>query len=194
MVMALGQARAETLAGAELVDALRQGGYVLLMRHMSSPRVKPDAKSANADNKGLERQLDASGVSAAREMGAAIRGLRIPIGEVLSSPTYRALETVRYAGLSEPRKVPELGDGNGSMQADADPARADWLRSRIAERPPAATNTIIITHFPNILGAVGRDFSDLADGEMLVIRPDGAAGPGVLARVKPDQWPKLASR
>ena len=49
-------------------------------------------------------------------MGQAIRALRIPIGGVLTSPTYRALETVRLARLDSPTIVNELGDGGQSTQ------------------------------------------------------------------------------
>ena len=89
----------------KLVQRLRQGGYVLVMRHASSPREAPTKEIANADNPKLERQLDEAGRSGARAMGNAVRVLRIPIGAVLTSPTYRAMETVRLAhvcGFSSP--------------------------------------------------------------------------------------------
>lgn len=53
-------------------------------------------------------------------MGKALRELKIPIGEVDSSPTYRALETVRLAQLGKARPVVELGDGGRGMQASSE--------------------------------------------------------------------------
>ena len=50
-------AQADSLSDAALVTALRQGGYVLLMRHASSPPAPPTAGSAEQDNTKLERQL-----------------------------------------------------------------------------------------------------------------------------------------
>src|SRR3954471_20085729 len=85
---------AEQLEGPALVTALRQGGYVIVMRHPSSPFTQPDKATANPDNPNLERQLDETGRNTARAMGEAVRTLHIPIGDVLSSPTYRALEAV----------------------------------------------------------------------------------------------------
>src|SRR6266700_1172587 len=104
-----GGAQAQSLRGEALVKALRQGGYVIVMRHTSSPREAPDKKTANADNVKIERQLDEEGRTTATAMGKALRELRIPVGEVLASPTYRALETVRYAQLGNPRTYEELG-------------------------------------------------------------------------------------
>jgi hypothetical protein len=43
-------AQADSLSDAALVTALRQGGYVLLMRHASSPPAPPAAGSAEHDN------------------------------------------------------------------------------------------------------------------------------------------------
>jgi hypothetical protein len=54
-------APAQVLSGIALVQALRHGGYVLVMRHASSPSEAPTKQSANADNIHLERQLDDNG-------------------------------------------------------------------------------------------------------------------------------------
>src|SRR5712691_9472197 len=40
----------QQLSGGALVSALRQGGYVLVMRHASSPQQPPDKQSANPEN------------------------------------------------------------------------------------------------------------------------------------------------
>ena len=55
-----GVGHAQSLSGEALVKALRQGGYIIVMRHASSPREAPDKQTANADNVNRERQLDAS--------------------------------------------------------------------------------------------------------------------------------------
>jgi len=49
-------------------------------------------------------------------MGKALRDLRIPIGNVLSSPTYHALETVRLAQFGVPHTFVELEDNGQNMQ------------------------------------------------------------------------------
>ncbi len=65
------------------------------MRHASSPREVPTKEGANPDNTKPERQLDAEGRASATAMGEALRRLKIPIGDVLSSQPIGALETVR---------------------------------------------------------------------------------------------------
>lgn len=188
-LLAIGSTTAATPADATLVDNLRQGGYVLLMRHAHSPRQAPTPQAANPDNRDLERQLDAAGRDGARAMGNTLRSLLIPIGDVLASPTYRALETVRYAELGEPKILLQLGDGGRSMQPAAVQEHAAWLRDKIAEAPRAGMNTLLVTHQPNIVGALGREWSNLSDGETLLIRPGKDLK--VVARIKIDEWEKL---
>ena len=168
-----GAAQADLLSGAALATALRQGGYVLLMRHASSPPAPPAAGSAERDNTNLERQLDETGRSSAQAMGRAIKTLNMPVGEVCSSPTYRALETVRLAGLPIPTIAAELGDGGQSMQAISK-GQAAWLQAKVAEKPRAGTNTIIVTQFPNIVEAFGQNASGLAEGDALIVHPGDA--------------------
>jgi len=184
--------QAQTLAGASLVQHLRQGGYVLLMRHAHAPVDLPDSHTADAGNIRRERQLDETGRNTARAMGEAIRKLHIPVGAVLSSPTYRALETVRFAGLGTARAYSELGDGGQSMSADAVAGQAGWLRNKVNELPHARTNTIIVTHMPNIQAAFVQDSPDLTDGEALVFHPDGHGGTYLIAKIKIEDWPVLA--
>jgi phosphohistidine phosphatase SixA len=176
---------AQQLQGDALVKALRQGGYVIVMRHASSPREVPDKATANPDNTNPERQLDAEGRASSTAMGKAMRDLKIPIGAVLSSPTYRALETIRYGQFGKPQTFPELGDNGQSMSGGTE-AQATWLRKQVTELPKR-TNTLIITHMPNMSKAFPESTTSLADGEAVIFGPNG-----VVARVKIDEWKNLA--
>jgi phosphohistidine phosphatase SixA len=70
--------------------------------------------------------------------GEAIKALHVPIGSVLSSPAYRALETAHLASLGEPTSVAELYTDEHSMsQAAVDAARITWLRQSVARAPTA---------------------------------------------------------
>lgn len=183
-----GFAHAQALSSSQLVQALRKGGNVILMRHASSPREVPDKATANPDNTNPithqpERQLDAEGRSTATAMGKALRDLKIPVGQVYSSPTYRAFETAKYAQLPTPKATPELGE-NGADMTGGTAAQTAWLKKKVTEFP-SGTNTVLITHFPNIRAAF-PDLTNVADGEALVFGPSG-----LLGRVKIEDWPKL---
>jgi hypothetical protein len=186
-------AGAQTMSGPELVKHLQEGGYVLLMRHAHSPSAPPDRSGADPGNINLERQLDETGRSTVRAMGEAIRRLRIPVGAVLSSPTYRALETVHVGALGSVHTFTQLGDGGQDMNATAVSGAGKWLRDKVADRPKAKSNTIIVTQVPNIQTAIGKDAVNLTDGEALVFRPNGHGGADLVARVKIEDWPVLAA-
>jgi phosphohistidine phosphatase SixA len=189
MLLAASFAPAQTLEGGALVKALRQGGYVIVMRHTSSPREIPDKQAANPDNTKPERQLDAEGRATATAMGQALRDLKIPIGEVLSSPTYRALETVKYARFGTAKPQVELGDNGQDMQGGTE-AQAVWLRKRVTQFQPG-TNVLLVTHAPNLTRAFPQQAGGVSDGEALIFGPDGKGGAVLVARVKVEDWPHL---
>ena len=189
VMLVAGTARAQTLSGDGLVNALRHGGYVIVMRHASSPREAPDKQTANADNVNQERQLDPNGRTTAIAMGKALRDLKIPVGDVFTSPTYRAMETVRLAQLVNARPQVELGDGGQNMQSVAQ-SQAAWLRMKVTQFP-SGTNTILVTHLPNMAGAFPQVTAGLADGEALVFGSDGKGGAPLVARVKIEEWPGM---
>jgi phosphohistidine phosphatase SixA len=185
-------APAQTLPSDALIAALQKGGNVIVIRHASSPRELPTTQSADPENKTRERQLDQRGRDTAQAMGKAFRDLKIPVGQVFSSPTFRARETIKLADFPEPRIVPELGDGGASMQASSDSATA-WLRKQVIQST-AGANTLLVTHMPNISQAFPEQSRGLEDGEALIFAPDNSGGAKLLARVKIEQWPSMAKR
>jgi phosphohistidine phosphatase SixA len=185
---------AAPLSGQALVSALQHGGYVIVMRHARSPVALPDAKTAEPDNTAHERQLDAAGKDSARAMGEALKALHIPIGEVWSSPTYRARETLSFASLPAPETAAPLGDAGENMQAKVEDTRAGYLRGKSDEAPRPGTDTVVVTHGPNMAAAFGADAAGLTDGEVMVFHPDGQGHAELVARVKIGDWPKLAAQ
>jgi len=61
------------------------------------------------------------------------------------------------------------------------------------EAPDPGTNTVIVTHKPNILDAFGKDWFEVKEGEASVFRPDGKAGFQLVGRVLSQQWTELAN-
>jgi phosphohistidine phosphatase SixA len=179
---------AQTLSGAQLLNALRQGGFVLVMRHANSPAQPPAKADADPKNVKLERQLDAMGRDSARAMGEAVKGLRIPVGDVFSSPTFRAHQTVELAVLGQAKDVTELDEGVAGMQSIPETARIAWLKAKIVEAPRSGANTIIVTHAPNIKGAFDID---AAAGETIAFKPDTHGGATQVARIKVTDWSSL---
>ena len=187
LILGAHPAQAQTLAGAALVKSLQAGGHVIVMRHASSPGAIPP--TPNPDNVPPERQLDEKGRATATAMGDALRRLKIPIGEVLTSPTYRARETARLARLPNPRPATEIGEGTASMKA-VDRAMTEWLQKKVTEFP-RGTNTVLVTHVPNVSAAFPDVLPAVVEGEAVVFAPDTKGGARVVGRIKIDDWPGL---
>jgi hypothetical protein len=95
---------------------------------------------------------------------------------------------VKYAQLGTAMPVAELGDNGQSMKGGTE-EQAQWLRKKVTEFP-TGTNTILVTHFPNIRMAF-PDLMTVADGESLIYGPDGKGGAMLLGRAKIDEWTAL---
>jgi phosphohistidine phosphatase SixA len=183
---------AESLSDFAFVRALQQGGKVIVMRHAKSPHASPNKDTAAPGNNKLERQLDETGRSTAAAMGDAFRRLNIPIAGVFSSPTYRALETVRRAQFPNPRVCTELGNaGHGMREASGD--ESQWLKRHVM-RWSERGNAVFVTHSPNIKAAFPQFAQGLGSGEALVFEKDGHGGINLLKRIKIEEWPALAGK
>jgi phosphohistidine phosphatase SixA len=185
--LVVGQSQAQTISRDTLATVLADGGFVIVMRHANSPRELPDAATANPANVNRERQLDASGRENAESMGQALRRLMIPIGEVFSSPTFRALETASLMGFENAQAVEALS--NEGMQA-ASAERAEWLQQQVAEAADGS-NRLLITHAPNISAAFPEYSDGMTEGEALIFDPSGAEEPVMVHRIRIDEWANL---
>ena len=93
-------AMAQGLSTDEVLAALRNGGYIIFMRHANAPGELPTSATAAPGNDGLERQLDEKGRNDARNFGDAIRRLGIPVSSIEVSPTFRTRQTAALAGFT----------------------------------------------------------------------------------------------
>jgi phosphohistidine phosphatase SixA len=178
-----------------LVPMLREGGYVIVFRHGASDDSQKDVYPLNFGDMTAQRQLSEKGRETARQIGAAIKQLRIPIGEVDTSRLNRAIETGKLVSDQEVHALGALTDsGAGSAAAMANPtggnAKAGLaLRELVNAAPKAGTNTVIVTHKTNIADAFGKEASDVQEGEAFVYKPNGSAGPAeLIGRVKAADW------
>ena len=142
----------------QLVESLRSGGYVIVVRHGAT----------------FSDQADAG----------------IPAGEVYASNFNRAFETAVLAGFKGIEKTTDLTEGGLVVSPDENNRRAAALRKMLAQMPQKGKNTFLITHKPNIIDALGRDWFDVKEGEASIFKPeDGKCR--LVARVQMEDWPKL---
>ena len=178
-------------AQADWINALRQGGYVIVFRHGATHQDQADTDPLNPSNVAQQRQLNEAGRAKAKEIGEAFRKLRIPVGQVHTSVFNRAVENGSLMNLGEVTSSLDITEGGLVVTPIENNRRGQALRRLAATLPPAGTNTVVITHKPNILDAFGKEWFDVREGEASVFQP-GGDGYKLIVRVQPDEWSKLA--
>ena len=173
----------QTLSGPRLADALRQGGYILYFRHTATDFSQNDERMTGFEDCANQRNLTDAGRADARAIGAAIRSLGIPIGEVVASPFCRTRET---AELIFGRYTVSTAVRGGPAQNDS--GRYDELKVLLTRRVPGKVNLVIASHGNPFAAIVGTPY--LAEGEVAVIEPRDA-GFSVVARIRKDEWTAL---
>ena len=78
------------------------------------------------------------------------------------------------------------------MSPNENNRRSDAFRKMLAAAPKLGTNTILITHFPNIIAALGKDWFDVKEGEATIFRPENGSYK-LVGRVQMDEWPRIAA-
>jgi phosphohistidine phosphatase SixA len=161
----------------------------IAIRHAATEATQDDPRPDLVDPS-TQRNLSASGRNQARQLGRAIRRLRVPVGMVLASPYARTRETAELAfGRDRVRVTRDLL--NEAFPGTDDKELARRLRRLFTTRPPAGQNTVLVSHGFNLQEATGLS---VAEGESAVFSPGDAGGPSLVARITAEEWQSLAQQ
>jgi phosphohistidine phosphatase SixA len=175
----------------QLVQRLRVGGYVIVVRHGATVSNQADTDPLNFDDVTKQRNLNDKGKELAKAFGDAVRRVGLPVGDVYTSKFNRAYETAVLAGFENIERTVDLTEGGLVVTPDENNRRAEVFRKMLAQAPAQGKNNFLITHKPNIVDALGKDWFDVKEGEASIFKPEGGKYQ-LLARVQMEDWPKLA--
>ena len=175
----------------EWINALRAGGHVIVLRHGATFADQADSDPLSISNVAKQRQLNDNGRTLARSIGDSMRKLKIPVGQVTTSQFNRAVETGTLLGFGAVTSTADITEGGLVVTPNENDRRAQAMRKLAATVPPAGSNTLLVTHKPNIMDAFGKDWFDVKEGEASIFKPDGN-GFKPVGRVRADEWAKLA--
>jgi phosphohistidine phosphatase SixA/plastocyanin len=176
-----------------LVTAMKQGGYVIVLRHGATNPNQADTDPLHTANISAQRVLSPQGRELAVRVGDAFRILGIPLGRVYSSEFNRATETAKLVSGKTVTTTPDLTEGGLVVSPAENARRAKALKAMASTAPDAGVNTLIVTHKPNILDAFGEDWFDSKEGEASVFKPDGSKDLVLVARVQSADWVKAVA-
>lgn len=181
-----------TIEDKALATALRSGGFVIVVRHGATFPDQADTDPFHLDNVAAQRNLNDNGKALAKAFGESLRQVGIPIGRVYTSKFNRAYETAVLAGFKNIEKTADLTEGGLVVSPNENNRRADALRKMLAVTPDPGTNTVLITHKPNIVDALGKDWFDVKEGEASIFRPENGRYT-LVARVQMADWSRIAA-
>jgi phosphohistidine phosphatase SixA len=185
------QNQKEDARNRELVSQLKQGGFVIFLRHAKTDWSQKDVEPFNFDDCSTQRNLSEEGRAQAAMIGEAYRVLEIPVGEVQTSPFCRCVDTAALAfGAYEINQdlahIPYTTDKAGKN-------RIAYLRKRTSEIlgtvPPPGTNTVLVGHSPNLIPIV--DIRSLPEGNSVLFKPDGNGSFKLVGMILPNQLVRL---
>jgi broad specificity phosphatase PhoE len=176
----------------DIAQALRGGGLVIVLRHGATFPDQADTDPLNFDNISAQRNLNDQGKALAKAFGESLRQAGVPVGKVYTSKYNRAYETAVIAGFKDIEKTADITEGGLVVSPNENARRAAAFRKMLATAPAPGTNTILVTHQPNIIAALGKDWFDVKEGEASIFRPENG-GYTLIARVQMDEWPRIAT-
>lgn len=168
----------------KLVGLLREGGYVILVRHAAGDASQKDAENLLLNDCKTQRNLSRQGRIDARGIGQALDTLQIPISTVLSSPYCRAMDTGRFVFA----RVDRSNELNYVKDTEDDKRKgASLLTPLLSTVPVTGSNTVLITHSTNIQATLG--FVP-AEGEAIIFKPEGTTYKQI-GRIRAQQWSEV---
>src|SRR5207237_1676469 len=104
----------------------------------------------------------------------------------------RAYVTDTVAGFKDIGKTSDMTYTGPSKSPEVNSSRTEAFRKLLGTAPSPGTNTVLVTHAPNIIAALGTDWSEVKEGEASIFHPV-TGNYTLLARVQIDDWPRLAA-
>ena len=187
------------LGAKRLASSLRQGGYVVYIRHAKTYKDWGDQTSPKLDltDCNTQRRLSPEGKKEAKIIGQGIKTAQIPVGQVISSDYCRAYNTARLAF----GKYTKNSNLNFLPCVDCTPEQYKEYYRRVSpllsQKPAAGTNTFLVGHddpFQGVTMQVEPPKGIYPDpmGVAYVVKPLGNGNFKLIAKLLPTQWRVLS--
>ena len=182
----------EKAATKRLLSEMRQGGFVLYMRHGNTDNSRADAvPKIDLNDCTTQRVLTDEGRRVAARVGKYLREARIPVGEVIHSPMCRARDSAQLAFPDLGTKLrPELGlTYTSNLTTEEKQPVLAKTRELVSTPVAPGTNRVLVAHAPNLADLMG--YFVKPEATVVVIRPLGGGRFEYLGSIHPSMWPVL---
>jgi phosphohistidine phosphatase SixA len=153
---------------SEVIDRLKAGGHILMIRHALAPG-NGDPPNFKIGDCATQRNLNDTGRNQARSIGMWLRNNGITSARVYSSQWCRCLETARLLDLGPVQELAALNSFYERAQDREPNLRA--LNDFISQQPVNGELIILVTHFVTIADIAGTGVSS-GGGALLALHAD----------------------
>jgi phosphohistidine phosphatase SixA len=168
----------------KLMEALRSGGYTVMLRHARTDRSFNEQRDPVPTARKDQRNLTDDGIKDAALMGVVFRKYGIQFAEIISSPMYRTVETAEYS-VGKPTST--------TMLLRVFPSTPEQA-ALVLKAPRKGTNRLIVTHHFVIETHVpGIKPGDIGESEAAVVRHTADGKIELAGRITLDDWKLLAN-
>ncbi len=159
---------------------LREGSYVILVRHASTVPGLGDPPGFRVGDCATQRNLSEVGREESRRIGERFRTERVKVAKVYTSPWCRCRETATLA-FGRAQDWEPLSSFFDFPHREAE--FTERVKKRIGgySRKPRGGNVVMVTH--NVYIAALSKHS-VAQAEMVIMRPDGCCDGRAMMRLK----------
>ena len=179
------------ISNKQLLAGLREGGYVIYIRHTQTTKDYADQADVKMDlnNCDTQRKLSAKGITQAKNIGLAFAKAKIPVGDVLASDYCRAWKAADLA-FGRHVKTPALNFVKSEKYDDAQKMQmSKAVTPLLAALPKPKTNTVIVGH-DDVFDAATGIYPE-PQGMAYILKPDGNGKFEILANMKAEGWANL---
>ena len=159
---------------------LREGKYVVLVRHAATVPGLGDPPGFKLGDCSTQRNLSEEGRAHARALGERFRAERVPVARVYTSPWCRCRETAMLA-FGKAEDWEPLSSFFDFPHREADFTERVKKRIGTFARRALGGNVVMVTHNVNI-AALSKH--SVATGEMVLMRPDGCCDARPVERLR----------
>lgn len=170
---------ASPVAAAEFdLARLKEGGYVVLLRHVTAGG--SDSDNFDLKDCSTQRQVGATGRAEAAALAARFKAAGITEARVLSSQWCRALQTAELLGLGPVVEEPALNFYHWRLGSEAEMNEALSRYFTALQAPPPGAPLVLVAH-TTAFKAIGVEAPKSGGG--VVLRPNGTERPEILGEI-----------
>ncbi|WP_052501477.1 histidine phosphatase family protein [Thiomicrospira microaerophila] len=179
--------KAVVTADRALIEQVRQGGYVIYMRHGKTDTAQPDQVPIDLNDCTTQRPLSKQGLDELHLIASYFKQLYIPYTPVHSSPLCRAKQTAEIV-FGSPVIIEENLQYTAALTTREKQPIIERTRALLSKPVAKGTNRVLVAHGPNLVEMMSY-FPP--EGSIVFFRPLGAEGFAYLATITPQDWSVL---